>query len=165
MSESGELITRVYNNFRGVDFTDKEVILQRSPDALNMWKNYRKLGKQIQTRPGMEMFKQMNNTIYGLFFYTIHSIEHMIIHCGTSLYDYNMDTEEIKTIKSIGMNPKRSESFIFNNILYIKDGINYLEYDGETCKDVIGYIPTTTISRAPNGRGYYIRRLQYANGI
>lgn len=153
MSESGELITRVYNNFRGVDFTDKEVILQRSPDALNMWKNYRKLGKQIQTRPVMELFKQMNNTVYGLFFYTIHSVEHMIIHCGTSLYDYNMNTQEIKTIKNIGMNPKRSESFIFNNIFYIKDGINYLEYNGETCKEVEGYIPTTTIGRAPNGGG------------
>ena len=126
MSESGDLITRIYNNFRGVDFTDKNVVLQRSPDALNMWKNYRKLGKSIQTRPAMELFKQMDNSVYGLFFYTISTVEHMIIHCGVSLYDYNMSTEEMKTIKSKGMNPKRSESFIFNNIFYIKDGINYL---------------------------------------
>lgn len=153
MSESGDLITRIYNNFRGVDFTDKNVVLQRSPDALNMWKNYRKLGKSIQTRPAMELFKQMDNSVYGLFFYTINTVEHMIIHCGVSLYDYNMSTEEIKTIKSKGMNPRRSESFIFNNIFYIKDGINYLEYDGETCKEVEGYIPTTTNSRAPLGGG------------
>lgn len=153
MSESGDLITRIYNNFRGVDFTDKNVVLQRSPDALNMWKNYRKLGKSIQTRPAMELFKQMDNSVYGLFFYTINTVEHMIIHCGVSLYDYNMSTKEIKTIKSKGMNPRRSESFIFNNIFYIKDGINYLEYDGETCKEVEGYIPTTTNSRAPLGGG------------
>jgi len=153
MSESGDLITRIYNNFRGVDFTDKNVVLQRSPDALNMWKNYRKLGKSIQTRPAMELFKQMDNSVYGLFFYTINTVEHMIIHCGVSLYDYNMSTEEIKTIKSKSMNPRRSESFIFNNIFYIKDGINYLEYDGETCKEVEGYIPTTTNSRAPLGGG------------
>nr|DAV97329.1 MAG TPA: stabilization protein [Caudoviricetes sp.] len=153
MSESGDLITRIYNNFRGVDFTDKNVVLQRSPDALNMWKNYRKLGKSIQTRPAMELFKQMDNSVYGLFFYTINTVEHMIIHCGASLYDYNMSTEEIKTIKSKGMNPRRSESFIFNNIFYIKDGINYLEYDGETCKELEGYIPTTTNSRAPLGGG------------
>ena len=118
-----------------------------------MWKNYRKLGKSIQTRPAMELFKQMDNSVYGLFFYTISTVEHMIIHCGVSLYDYNMSTEEIKTIKSKGMNPRRSESFIFNNIFYIKDGINYLEYDGETCKEVEGYIPTTTNSRAPLGGG------------
>ena len=153
MSECGDLITRIYNNFRGVDFTDKNVVLQRSPDALNMWKNYRKLGKSIQTRPAMELFKQMDNSVYGLFFYTINTIEHMIIHCGVSLYDYNMSTKEIKTIKTKGMNPKTSESFIFNNIFYIKDGINYLEYDGETCKEVEGYIPTTTNSRAPLGGG------------
>ena len=153
MSESGNLITRTYNNFRGVDFTDKNVVLQRSPDALNMWKNYKKLGKSIQTRPAMELFKQMNNSVYGLFFYTISTVEHMIIHCGVSLYDYNMSTKEMKTIKTKGMNPKTSESFIFNNIFYIKDGINYLEYNGETCKEVEGYIPTTTNSRAPLGGG------------
>lgn len=153
MSESGDLITRIYNNFRGVDFTDKNVVLQRSPDALNMWKNYRKLGKSIQTRPAMELFKQMDNSVYGLFFYTISTVEHMIIHCGVSLYDYNMSTKEMKTIKFKGMNPRRSESFIFNNIFYIKDGINYLEYDGETCKEVEGYIPTTTNSRTPLGGG------------
>ena len=61
---------------------------------------------------------EFNNTIYGLFFYTINTIEHMIIHCGTSLYDYNINTKEQKTIKSTGMNPRRSQSFIYNNILY-----------------------------------------------
>ena len=40
---SGDLITRNYANFRGVDFTDEEVALTRSPDSLNMWKNYSKL--------------------------------------------------------------------------------------------------------------------------
>lgn len=51
------------------------------------------------------------------------------------------------------MNPQKSQSFIYNNIFYIKDGINYLKYDGENCVDVVGYIPTTTIGRKPNGGG------------
>lgn len=149
---AGSLLLRNYNSFRGVDYTNYEVSLYRSPDAMNMWKNYKSLGKGIETRPDIETFLELSNTIYGLFFYTIAQVEHMIIHCGVSLYDYNMKTKEKKTIKAIGMNPRRSQSFIYQNLFYIKDGINYLVYDGETLSDVIGYIPTTTISRTP-GKG------------
>ena len=149
---AGSLVLRNYNSFRGVDYTNYEVSLYRSPDAKNMWKNYKSLGKGIETRPDIETFMELTNTIYGLFFYTIAQVEHMIIHCGVSLYDYNMKTKEMKTLKSTGMNPRRSQSFIYQNLFYIKDGINYLVYDGATISEVVGYIPTTSISRTP-GKG------------
>ena len=40
---SGSLVMRNYRDFRGVDFSNRkdEVSLSRSPDALNMWKNYK----------------------------------------------------------------------------------------------------------------------------
>lgn len=165
MSVSGSLITRDYTNFRGVDFSNKEVALFRSPDALNMWKNYRSsIGRCIETRPDIELLRSFNNTIYGLFFFTINKIDHMIIHCGVSLSDYNMTTNEEKVIKKTGMNPRKSMSFIYNNILYIKDGINYLEYDGEICKEVEGYIPTTTISKAPAGGGTTYQEVNLLTG-
>ena len=44
---AGALKLQIYNNFRGVDFTDENVNESRSPDALNMWKNYKTLGKKI----------------------------------------------------------------------------------------------------------------------
>lgn len=150
---AGSLIVRNYTDFRGVDFSNYEVNLYRSPDSLNMWKNYKNLGKCIETRPDLEKLIEFNNTIWGIFFYTINQVEHMIIHCGVSLYDLNMITNQLIQIKATGMNVRRSQSFIFNNIFYIKDGINYLEYDGETLKEVEGYIPTTTISRNPAGGG------------
>ena len=149
---AGSLVLRNYNSFRGVDYTNFEVSLYRSPDAKNMWKNYKALGKGIETRPDIETFMELKNTIYGLFFYTIAQVEHMIIHCGVSLYDYNMVTKEMKTLKTTGMNPRRSQSFIYQNLFYIKDGINYLVYDGVTLSEVVGYIPTTSISRTP-GKG------------
>lgn len=152
-NSAGSLVLRNYNSFRGVDYTNYEVSLYRSPDAKNMWKNYKSLGKGIETRPDLEKFLDMNNTVFGLFFYTISQVEHMIIHCGVSLYDYNMVTKEMKILKALGMNPRRSQSFIYQNLFYIKDGINYLVYDGETISEVIGYIPTTTISRTPSGGG------------
>lgn len=150
---AGSLVLRNYNSFRGVDYTNYELSLYRSPDAKNMWKNYKSLGKGIETRPDIESFLEMDNSIYGLFFYTINQIEHMIIHCGVSLFDYNMNTKETKTLKATGMNPRRSQSFIYQNLFYIKDGINYLVYDGASISEVTGYIPTTTISRSPSGGG------------
>ena len=149
---SGSLITRNYKDFRGVDFSNKEVNIVRSPDSLNMWKNYKNnLGKCIETRPDMELLQTFSNTVFGLFFYKVGDIEQMIVHCGTQLLD--VVKGETKVLKEDGMNPRRSYSFVYNNILYIKDGINYLEYDGETLQEVVGYIPTTSISRNPSGGG------------
>lgn len=162
---SGDLITRNYSNFRGVDFSNTEVALYRSPDAINMWKDYKKMGTSIETRPDIVLFKELKNTVYGLFFYTINQVDHMIIHCGVSLYDYNMKTKELKIIKEKGMNIRKSQSFIYRNILYIKDGLNYLQYDGEICKEVIGYIPITTIGKAPSGGGTTNQEVNLLTGV
>ena len=52
-----------------------------------------------------------------------------------------------------GMNERKSEAFVFNNLLYIIDGKNYLKYDGTTISNVLdeAYIPTTYISIIPAG--------------
>ena len=138
-------VRKIYSNFRGVDFTDENVSETRSPDALNMWKNYKTLGKKIETRPDIELQLTMSNTIFGLFFYTISNVDHLIIHSGTSLFDYNPKTKVLTTIKATGMNPAKSVGFVYNNILFIKDGLNYLEYNGSVCKDVEGTIPKIAI--------------------
>jgi len=146
---SGKLITRNYSDFRGVDFSDREdeVYLSRTPDEKNMWKNYKNAGgKCIETRPDVELLKEYSNTIFGLFFYAYNNVNHKIVHSGTNLYD-----EE--TVIFDDMEETPSKFFVFNNLLYIKDGKNYLVYDGSTCKDVVGYIPTTTMSMTPSGQG------------
>lgn len=162
-STSGSLITRNYANFRGVDFSNREVNLMRSPDSKNMWKNYKSnLGKCIETRPDIELLKTFSNTVFGLFFYKVGSTEHMIVHSGTQLIDVVNGKE---TVIKTGMNPRRSQSFIYNNIFYIKDGINYLEYDGKTCQEVVGYIPTTSIGRSPSGGGTIYEEVNMLTGI
>lgn len=148
-SISGSLITRKYNNFKGVDYREGEISLNRSPDALNIWKNY-KDSNLLETRPDIELSEAYDNTIFGLFFYEVGNRVLKIVHCGTKLYKVeNGERTELFT----GMNPRKSQTFVYNNILYIKDGINYLSYDGETLGEVTGYIPTTSIGRTPNGGG------------
>lgn len=146
---SGTLITRNYRDFRGVDFSNRkdEVYLSRTPDALNMWKNYKSTGgKAIETRPDVELLKEYSNAIFGLFFYEINGVLHRIVHSGTNLYDDN-------DVIFNEMAEHTSHFFVFNNNLYIKDGTNYLVYNGTTCSNVVGFIPTTTISRSPAGGG------------
>ena len=145
---SGNLVTRKVDSFAGVDFSNNDTNLSRSPDSLNMWKNYKNNSAGIETRPSMELVEEYDNTIFGLFFYEYGNEVHKVVHCGTKLYDNHT---EIFT----GMNLIRSQAFIFNNILYIKDGLNYLEYDGETIKEVEGTIPTTSIGNTTGDGSTY----------
>ena len=146
---SGSLIIRNYNGFRGVDFSNRkdEISLNRSPDALNMWKNYKSNnGKCIETRPDIELLEEYSDTIFGLFFYAFNGATHRIVHSGDKLY------QDSAVIYS-NMARNKTQFFVFNNILYIKDGVKYLRYNGTEIKEVEGYIPTTTISRSPSGGG------------
>ena len=160
-TESGSLVTRNYQNFRGVDFTNRkdEVSLVRSPDALNMWKNYKNSkGRCVETRPDIELVKQFTDTIFGLYFFTYNSSTHRIVHSGTNLYDND------KVIYS-SMARHKSQSFVYESKLYIKDGTSYLVYDGTTVKEVEGYIPTTSISRSPSGGGKTYEDVNLLTGI
>lgn len=145
MSETGSLISRIYNSFRGVDFRGEEINLVRSPDSLNMWKDY-KHTESIRTRPGMKLTEDFDGCIYGIFFYN----GSMIVHSGDKLYKVRNGARE----QIFGSaNAAISDSFIYEGIWYFKDGKNYLSYDGETLKAVEGYVPTTSIGRRPAGGG------------
>lgn len=138
------LIPRVYSNFRGVDFRGEEINLLRSPDSLNVWKDYRET-ESIRTRPALVEIYPYKEPIYGIFFYK----DSMLVHVGDSLYKPDSASKILRE----GLNRAISSGFIYDDIFYFKDGKNYLKYDGTTVEDVVGYIPTTTIARKPMGGG------------
>jgi hypothetical protein len=143
---TGDIISRIYGNFRGVDFRGEEINLVRSPDSLNVWKDYKET-ESIRTRPGLKLDTSFTATVYGVYFFN----GEKIIHSGTTLY--KVSTNGSKTVLYSGVKAAESNAFIYDNIWYFKDGIHYLQYDGKTVKDVEGYIPTTTIGRRPAGGG------------
>lgn len=145
MSGTGSLITRIYGGFRGVDFRGDEINLARSPDSLNVWKDYRET-ESIRTRPAIELKTSFDEPVYGVFFYN----GEQIVHSGTTLYKVEAGEKEVLFS---GLNPSLSQAFVYENVWYFKDGKHYLQYDGTTIKDVEGYIPTTSIGRKPNGGG------------
>lgn len=142
-----ETVSRIYSNFRGCDFRGLEVNLLRSPDSLNVWKDYRET-ESIRTRPGLKKNTSFTDTVYGVFFYH----DEMLVHSGSKLYKVvNGETTVLKE----ELNEVVSNSFIYDDIWYFKDGKHYLKYDGKTISNVAdnAYIPTTTIARKPMGGG------------
>lgn len=146
MSDStGDLITRVYSNFRGVDFRGEEINLRRSPDSLNVWKDYRET-ESIRTRPGMVLKGHRGERINGIFFYN----GSMIVHSGNELYiEKNGSVEMIHD----NVNDAPSNAFVYEDKWYFMDGVNYTQYDGEELMGVEAYFPTTSIGRKPSGGG------------
>ena len=143
--ETGDLISRVYGNFRGVDFRGEEINIVRSPDALNVWKDYKEIDS-IRTRPETELHTATQRPVYGLFQYK----GNIIVHIDDGLFKLS---DGATTVLIEGLNEAPSQGFVYEDIFYFKDGSVYLQYDGETCKHVEGYIPTTTIARKPMGGG------------
>ena len=142
---SDDVVSRVYSGFRGVDFRGDEVNLVRSPDSLNMWKDYKET-ESIRTRPGMALSVAFPAVVYGVFFYK----DKMLVHSGNRLYEV---VNGEKTPIYSGLNEAVSDSFVYEDIWYFKDGKHYLQYDGTTIKEVEGYVPTTSIGRKPEGGG------------
>jgi len=157
----GDLVPRVYGSFRGVDFRGEEINLQRSPDSLNVWRDYRET-ESIRTRPEMKIAEVFDNDVFGIFFYKVGNKEMMLVHCGTTLFKLENGT---RIALYSGLNPRQSSAFIYNNIWYFKDGINYLQYDGQNIGEVVGYVPTTTIGRKPSGGGTKYEDVNMLTGI
>ncbi len=148
-------VKRQYTSLAGIDFKNDEslVNLNRSPDALNVYKDYYAEGNCIQTRPGYSKLAEFVGNINGLYIYNNTTA---LVHAGNKLYLWNNfpSIPENPTVLSETMNNTRTSFFIFNNKVYINDGLNYLVYDGEL-REVVedAFIPTTTINRAPAGGG------------
>ena len=141
-----EIVSRIYSNFRGVDFRGEEINLARSPDSLNVWKDYKETDS-VRTRPGMALKVSFPSSVYGVFFYK----DYMLVHSGKNLYKVTQGGQ--KTILFTGLKEAASNSFVYEEVWYFKDGKHYLQYDGTAVKEVEGHVPTTSIARKPNGGG------------
>lgn len=144
-TDTGSMVSRVYGGFRGVDLRGDDVSLFRSPDSLNMWKDYKEIDS-IRTRPEMALHTAFTEPVYGVFYYG----DILIVHSGKTLYKVENGA---KTQLFTGLNETSSDCFVFENVWYFKDGKHYLQYDGTIIKEVEGYVPTTSIGRKPSGGG------------
>lgn len=144
--DTGDKVTRKYANFRGVDFRGEDCSLNRSPDALNVWRNYKKLSS-IETRPGLEHIFTYNKGIKAmkwhrgkLYFVGGDGFLHAL--CVDGMLDWELIYVGYDAIL-----------FDFDGDLYVKGSSNYLNITtGKSLADG-AYIPTTSIGRKPSGGG------------
>lgn len=153
---------KVYNleltKFKGLDYQNNPVQVHpsRSPLAPNMTINQSGFPTK---RKGYEKIIELTGLcINGIHVLVTSTGTKTIIHAGTKLYSWDKSTDTTAEILT-GVNNARSVSFQKDNKLYILDGLKYRVYylDGSTWtfKDVseLAYIPTTIISRNPEGGG------------
>ena len=138
-------VRRIYGGFRGVDFRGEEISLQRSPDSLNMWRCY-KTAQGIRTRPGLSLHTAFSQPVYGIYGFG----SDLLVHSGEKLY--RLTGKEAQVLGE-GLKAGKSCGFSYGDKWFFLDGAHYLCYDGQTLAPVEGYIPTTTMGRAPAGSG------------
>jgi hypothetical protein len=153
-----DLVKRIYESFRGVDFRGEEINLHRSPDSLNVWKDYKQTAS-IRTRPGLVLDTAFPASVYGVFFYN----GMKLVHSGKNLYTVTSGGK--KTIIFSSLKEAPGIAFVHENIWYYKDGVNYLKYDGTTVEQIGGYIPTTSIARKPLGGGTVYEDVNMLTGM
>lgn len=148
--ELPESRVRVYSNLAGIDLSSLPALVSpsRSPDALNVWKDYASTaGKAIETRPGYRLIVTTNADINGVHIFK----NQKYVHYGTNFALWN---ENSLVNISTNLNNATSTSFEFDGYLYILDGSNYWRFNGTTIEAIDGtnaYIPTTRIGADPNG--------------
>lgn len=72
-----------------------------------------------------------------------------IIAHGTKLYKQEGSNNPTEIYS--GLANSKAFLFVFNGLLYLINGTDYIKYDGTTVSDVIPYIPTITLGRKPDG--------------
>lgn len=152
--------TKTYAAFRGVDYATDETQIDdtRSPEAINLISDS---GGYPALRLGWRTLVKVSETekINGAFAFDNGVKKEVVIHCGSGMYLYTLtDPErEAGTLvhADITVTDGKSTAFRYGNFLYILTGGEYLYYNGEKFDRVtnIAYVPTTSISREPDGGG------------
>ena len=144
-------------SFKGVDLTNAptNVADGRSPEAPNM---IRDTPGKVRKRMGYYLDKEYTDVIYG-----VHHLKNIrFIHAGNKLY-------QDEAVLYSDMNTARSKSWALGDRLYILDGKTYLVLgkfgadDTYSVKPVseIATVPTTFISRKPNGEGIRFQEINF----
>ena len=101
-------VSRLYGDFRGVDLRGEECSLQRSPDSLNMWKDYKKT-ESICTRPTLKhVVTSTHKKINGISFYK----GKLMYHHGVAV-SY-LDPEKDEVVRIGGAADEKSQAFVFD---------------------------------------------------
>ena len=159
--------TTVYGKFKGVDFSVDPSLVDkdRSPYAPNLIAD---VGGMPEKRLGWRVLHQLEQPINGIWYGEIKGQKSFVAHGGTKIYKFaaigfEVVKEDVNNAKSTAFFMRSSDD---TGKIYILTGKEFLEYDGETVKNVAddGYIPTILISRNPTGGGTVYEAVNLISG-
>ena len=162
-----KMSTTVYGRFKGVDFSVDASLVDkdRSPYAPNLIAD---IGGMPEKRLGWRVLHQLEQPINGIWYGEINGQKSFIAHGGSKIYKFTAIGFEV--VKEDVNNAKSSAFFMRSSDdtgkIYILTGKEFLEYDGETVKNVAddGYVPTILISRNPTGGGTLYESVNLISG-
>lgn len=167
MADTGDKVIRVYSDFRGIDLRGEECAINRSPDALNVWRDYRELSG-IKTRPALKKLSGHNNGVKlkDIRWHNTNGENRLYVLDANGNMCYHAETDKDGILDgmnlSVGIN---AFFFEFGGKLYamgtdayvnVTDGITYKyglkdEQETDTLKEP--FIPTTSVGASPSGSG------------
>ena len=155
MADTGDKVIRVYSDFRGIDLRGEECALNRSPDALNVWRDYRELSG-IKTRPALKKFTKVaeeenHDTSISAIRWHDNSQSVDSLHVLTKdgrLFWMPTGSDISDGWLEVG---KNGTLFSFQGVLYVKGANGY--WNAYTGQKVEGVAPITSVGALPNGSG------------
>ncbi len=134
-----------YEALGGVDLSTQAryVSSSRSPRMCNMYKAYADgYSDFLETRPGRQALHDFGRPVHRLYLFN----GQPLVHAGDGLY--TLDGTRRATLADAD-----SCGFVFEGALWLLDGQDYYRFDGQTLTAVEGFVPITSIGRAPAGGG------------
>lgn len=138
--DTGDRVTRIYGNFRGVDFRGEEINLSRSPDSKNVWRDYKKTDS-ICTRPALSLFMGFDDAVHGVWYFK----DALLVHSGSALYQVK-NGEKTVLKDDIG---NKCIAFVWGDAFYILFNRAMYQYKNNNMEVAEFYVPVTSIGRRP----------------
>lgn len=150
--------TKLYENLRGVDFTD--VPGRKSSSRFgyleNMYVDYEAGGDAIESIPGFRKIGNYSNHVNGLFSQKLgDGEEFVIVHAGNKLFRFNSKNRDISVEWSkpifTSLANSKSSAFNFGDSVYVMDGERIVVVDSKGGVSVLGdgsapYVPTLSVN-------------------
>ncbi len=146
--------TKIYNRFRGVDFTTDSSLVDdsRSPWAPNIIADE---GGMPEKRVGWRVLEEFEGAINGIHSGVFAGERHYLVHTGEKIYRWYDDGETPPVLKRSNIGGGKSTSVYLNGNLWIFTGSQLIYYDGTNVNSAKtnAYVPLTIIGRTPSGGG------------
>ena len=120
---------------------------------------------------GYKQLLKLNTSIQGIYETNMNGINYVLyatnghLYAVQSEYFTNEELWEEMSPTDLGeLTDDETTFFSFDEKVYVMNGHEYKVWDGETFKDVDGYIPKVMISTKPNGSGTLYEQINLLTG-